>query len=242
MTQKYSSEMIQRIEELRAEGFSWAEVAKEICEVYDIKATGENLRKAYNYYHAEDKSLEEEIIVDAAVRARRAQMSAARERKVARALTNNMIGRQSILDGIREAVKGVNAFKPNQAGKKKSEGGNGLPMTTELLLSDLQIGKLMPNYNTEIALKRLNVYTESAIFKMRQHIKAGYRMERLVLAMIGDIIESDKKHKNSARATDTGTAAQMKNAMEGLYSLVLKPLATFCEYHNIKFDVVCVTG
>jgi hypothetical protein len=101
----------------------------------------------------------------------------------------------------------------------------GTPMTVELLLSDLQIGKLSPTYNTEIAFRRLREYARAALFQIEQKRLAGYRVERIVLAFVGDIIESDKKHENSGKATDSTTAEQIYDATSGLFELVVEPLA-----------------
>lgn len=111
-------------------------------------------------------------------------------------------------------------------------------MTVELLLSDLQIGKLAPGYNTMVARKRLFEYARAAMFQIEQKIALGYRVERIVLALIGDIIESDKKHKNSARATDTGTAEQIYDAVEGIFEFVIEPLARL----GVPTEVYGITG
>ena len=115
---------------------------------------------------------------------------------------------------------------------------DGLPVTVEVLLSDLQIGKLSPGYNTPVARKRLFEYGRAILFQIDQKVKAGYRVERIVLGLLGDIIESDKKHKNSARATDSGTAEQLYDAMLGIFEFVVEPLARL----GITMDVVCITG
>jgi hypothetical protein len=114
----------------------------------------------------------------------------------------------------------------------------GTPMTVEVLLSDLQIGKLAPDYNTAIAKKRLHEFGKAVRFQIEQKMAVGYRIEEIVLALVGDIIESDKKHKNSARATDTGTAEQMFDATHGIFELVIEPLARM----GIPVRVVCITG
>src|SRR5690606_9255608 len=66
----------------------------------------------------------------------------------------------------------------------------------------------------------------------------GDRIERIVLGMFGDIIESDKKHENSGRATDSSTAEQIYDAIEGLFELVIEPLARL----GITVDVYANTG
>lgn len=114
----------------------------------------------------------------------------------------------------------------------------GKPMTVELLFSDLQIGKRGPGYNTLVAKKRMLAYAQAALFKIEQQQALGYRVERIVLALIGDIIESDKKHKNSARATDTGTAEQIYDAIEAIFLYIIEPLARL----GIQLDVIGVTG
>jgi hypothetical protein len=117
-------------------------------------------------------------------------------------------------------------------------GQSGTPMTVELLLSDLQIGKLCPGYNTMVARKRLFEYGRAALFQIEQKCHAGYRIEALTLALLGDIIESDKKHSNSARATDTGTAEQLFDATSGLFEFVIEPLARL----GIPMRIVAITG
>lgn len=115
---------------------------------------------------------------------------------------------------------------------------NGTPLTVELLLSDLQIGKLSPGYNTLVARKRLFEFGRAALFQIEQKRTAGYRIERVVLALLGDIIESDKKHKNSARACDTGTAEQIFDAQLALFEFVIEPLARL----GVYVDVHCIPG
>jgi hypothetical protein len=111
-------------------------------------------------------------------------------------------------------------------------------MTVELLLSDLQIGKLAPGYNTQIARKRLFEFGRATRFQIEQKASVGYRIERIVLGLLGDIIESDKKHKNSARATDTGTAEQIFDAQLALFEFVIEPLARL----GIELEVHCIAG
>lgn len=115
---------------------------------------------------------------------------------------------------------------------------SGKRCTAELLLSDLQIGKLGANYNTKVARARLFEFGRAARRQIEQKMQVNYRIERIVLALLGDLIESDKKHKNSARATDSGTAEQMHNAIVGIFELVLEPLASL----GIPIDVICITG
>ncbi|NUX98770.1 hypothetical protein G5S42_03230 [Paraburkholderia sp. JPY169] len=144
---------------------------------------------------------------------------------------------QAFLDGVADAVRTLNKTR-RQVTKPVKFNPAGTPLTVEVLVSDLQIGKLSGTYNSDIAMKRLKAFGEALVFQIRQKIAAGYNVERIILAIIGDIIESDKKHDNSARATDTGTAQQIHDATVGIFRYVIEPLAAL----GIRVDVPCVTG
>jgi len=114
----------------------------------------------------------------------------------------------------------------------------GVPMTVELLLSDLQIGKLSATYNTKVAKARLLEYCLTAMFQIEQKIAAGYRIEKIVLGLLGDIIESDRKHENSAKATDSSTSEQIFDAIDSIFEYVIEPLARL----GIPMEIVGIVG
>ncbi len=114
----------------------------------------------------------------------------------------------------------------------------GKPITIELLFSDIQLGKLMNDYNTEVALRRVDEWAEVVMKRIQSYRNQGYQIDKIVLAVLGDIIESDKKHLNSGRACDIGTADQMKVGIEVLFRQVIKRLATV----GSPLEVVMITG
>ena len=170
------------------------------------------------------------------IKARNAQASATAARRELKALHEHIEINDITMGAIDEAAQHLAQRPPIEYYEKPES--DGTPCTVELLLSDLQMGKLGAQYNTEIARARLFEYGRAATKQIQQKIALGYDVERLVLAMLGDIIESDKKHKNSARATDSGTADQMRDAMEAIHELVIEPLARF----GVPMDVICITG
>ena len=158
-------------------------------------------------------------------------------RRDQRALADSLGSKADFLGALERLVEDLPTRPPIE--HKKFFGGQaGIPMTVEVLLSDLQIGKLSPGYNTEVARKRLYEFGRAVCAQIEAKATLGYRIERIILAIIGDIIESDKKHSNSARATDTGTAEQMYDAMEGLLTLVIEPLARL----GVELHIIGVTG
>lgn len=166
---------------------------------------------------------------------RSAQIENNRLRKITRDVLDAERTKEEMLGGIALACERINVapvvlFPVVSATDK--------PITIELLFSDLQIGKLMDTYNTELAVARLKEYTECVLTRIGQYETLGYTIEKIVFAQLGDIIESDKKHINSARATDTGTATQLADAIQYVTQLVIEPLALL----GIPMDCVCITG
>jgi hypothetical protein len=123
--------------------------------------------------------------------------------------------------------------------KIKANAGTGKGITIELLFSDLQIGKLMGGYNSKVAYNRVNEWSEVVMERIEQYKRLGYKIDGISLALLGDIIESDKKHGlQSARACDIGTADQIKQSIDIIYNLVIRRLAEV----GAKLTVICITG
>lgn len=172
---------------------------------------------------------------DALLRQRNAQTTSLNLRRQNALLLDRIGTKQDLLDALAQTAAELNKRPPVQY---PAANPTGTPMTVEVLVSDLQIGKLQPGYNTAVARKRLFAHGQAIIFQIRQKLAAGYNIERIVLGLLGDIIESDKKHKNSARATDTGTAQQMYDAQVAIFEFIVEPLARL----GIKLEVICVPG
>ena len=151
-----------------------------------------------------------------------------------RNLNDAVITKSDTLQSIAQAVTAADlplipmGIQPYNGGKK---------ITIEVLFSDIQIGKLMDDYNTAVAWKRLNEWLEVTMARINQYELLGYHVERIVFSCLGDVIESDKKHSNSARACDIGTADQMRIGIEMMFK-ALNNLASF----GAPVDAVMITG
>ncbi len=100
--------------------------------------------------------------------------------------------------------------------------------------SDLQIGKISENWNTEIAKNTLKYYGQELI-KIAQEKKP----ERIIFASLGDICEDATKHNlQSAYSTDTSNAEQMANAIQYIWRYVISPLVAL----NVPMEIVGVQG
>lgn len=140
------------------------------------------------------------------------------------------------LRDFRALLKSINVH-PNPKPVPMHHNFSGKAMTVEALFSDLQIGKLSGNYNSKVAASRVRAYGDALVQKIEQHINNGYDVELIKLVVLGDVIESDKKHANSGRGCDIGTAEQMRWATELMVQLVGQLVNT-----GVKVQVVMVTG
>lgn len=214
---------------------NFAATAKSLSSEYGVAISAGALR--YKILKMDNQESELLQFAKTEQQKRTAQVENNRLRKVARDVLDSERTKAEVLDGIKAAIKSIKKLPPVELAIN-TDGKSGKRMTVELLFSDLQIGKLMSDYNSEVAERRLKEYSEVAINRIYQAVNNGYYVERIIFAMIGDIIESDKKHINSARACDTGTAAQMEASIRLISQLVITPLANI----GIPIDAICVTG
>ncbi len=158
-------------------------------------------------------------------------------RRDARRTEDALNARDDLLVEIKQAVtEGVPVINPPVI---REQNGEGKRLTIEMLFSDLQIGKLMNDYDSVVAQRRIDEYIEVAMNNIYRYQRDGFEIERIVFAILGDIIESDKKHGlQSARGCDIGTADQLKLAQELIFHKIIRRLASI----GCTVDVICITG
>lgn len=245
--------------ELRLQGKSRREVAMELWQVSSRESTLRSW-ESKGLLDEDEGLVEEPVVVEEdtldentldslcestdwsvsnlAKRLRSAQRSNNQLRKVQREMFDSSESGdnppKNLLDVLEEASVNINKapeviMNPSVDGQR---------MTAEILLSDTQYGKLMHGYNTDVAVARTKEYLKTVIDDIVQKVSQGIVFDKIILALLGDIIESDKKHANSGRACDSGTAEQMKIATEVLFNDVIEPLAVL----GYPVDVVMITG
>jgi predicted phosphodiesterase len=116
-------------------------------------------------------------------------------------------------------------------------------MTLELLFSDVHYGKLIDNVegnyvNLEEIRKRVRKVSESVVKEINRESKS-FNVERIIVAMIGDIIENSDFHgMESTRACEFSTARQVSEAIKSIFFDLILPIAMT----GIQMDIPCVTG
>jgi hypothetical protein len=171
-----------------------------------------------------------------AKRLRAAQKSNNQLRKVQRELFDSELDTESFFKRVQGIVGELNKEPYSvRVGRplNRSEASVG---TLEILFSDMQIGKLCADYNTEVAKQRM-VKFANGIQDILENTE--YKIERIIIASLGDIVEDHLKHGvGSASACDTGLAEQMADAIELIWKELLTPLFML----GIKTDVMCIAG
>lgn len=160
--------------------------------------------------------------------------------KYVRALEKK-VGETQLLDqnmrkAIDEAVKGLRLERIKTIKPRSSKGRK---MTMELMLSDIHYGKLTKTFNLEICRERMRTLTSVFLGELERKQTEGYNVEHLIVALIGDIIESYTMHGlESAASCEFGNAKQVQSAITSLFHDVLVPIAQ----SGIKVTVPSVTG
>ena len=232
---KWTEEHITRIATLRST-MQWAEVAAAFKKETGISVTAEACRHTYRL-HCTDRELEIDITPELLTEQRRAQVSATKAKAVTKKALDSQIMKADLLAAMEAIIGPLADREPVKLEPLSAD--TGLPMTAELLFSDLQLGKIGKSYNSKVAEERVKAWTQANMMKILQHQEHGYYFDKIIVAFVGDLIESDKKHgAQSARACDMSTAEQMAKVTELLFEYVIEPLSAM----NIPLEVVCITG
>lgn len=131
---------------------------------------------------------------------------------------------KKLLNTVYKAVKDLNPKK--RSIKKKPIPKSKTKMTMELMLSDIHYGKKTKTFDLSVCRIRMQKLTDVFIDEMKTKEKQGYVVERFVVALIGDIIESYTMHgTESALSCEFGNARQIQEAIDSLFTDVILPLA-----------------
>lgn len=249
---KLTTEQIEKIEEILNSGGTKVKAANDVLgsktkESTIRNAIGRGDIKLSSESVEEEDGLTEEILdklcsnqdwdlANLAKRLRTAQKTNNQLRKVQRDIFDGEEELVSLSEVINNAVSTINTKPRNSL--KYLPSIKGEPATLEVLLSDYQIGKVTRYYNTKTAIKGMALYGQRILEEVSSR-QEKYPLERIVVAMIGDIVEDHTKHGvGSAISTDTGLSEQMHNAITSIWESIIEPLSLL----NIEMEVICVVG
>lgn len=137
---------------------------------------------------------------------------------------------------VEDAIGGlkIKSIKLPKAASKK-----GKKMTMELMLSDIHYGKKTDKFNLEVCRSRMKNLTTVFLEEMERKKLEGFNVEHVIIALLGDIIESYTMHGlESAAGCEFGNAKQVQSAIESLYEDVIVPIAST----GVRITIPAVTG
>ena len=221
---------------LKKDGITWEKIQQRLNKKYKVEKGREAYRNVYRSYkdifEIEDKELFVKKLQEIARTKRTSSTNAKQTKKVIEVL--NL--KEDILEEITHVIKGLNKAKvtlPKRAKKKNLKS-----MTKELMLSDIHFGKQTPIFNLDICRRRLQELTQTLIDDINRDSKS-YNVDHIIVALLGDIIESSTMHKEeSLIGCEFGNARQIAEAINSLFLDVLKPLGKL----GIAITVPAVTG
>lgn len=199
----------------------------------------ESIRKCYrryeNYFKRDDEKIDS---LKKMHRTKKSNSLTARENRTILQLWND---RDDLLESIEVMLKHTSVKKYSLPKLKKSK--NKKNMTLELLVSDAHYGKLIDDVSGKFVdhkeiRKRIRKVCDVVLKEIVRENKS-FNIERIVIAMIGDMIENAVMHgMESVRGSEFGSSKQVTVAIESLFYDLILPLAVT----GIKMDIPCVTG
>lgn len=116
---------------------------------------------------------------------------------------------------------------------------DGEKMTMEAMISDVHYGKKTEAFNLEVCRNRMRDFTKVFLAEMKRKKKEGYNVEKVIIALIGDLIESYTMHGlESAAGCEFGNSQQVQSAITSLYYDLIRPIAET----GVTVFIPCVTG
>lgn len=220
---------------------TWVELTEKFNKKFKSDRHHEAIKKCYqrnkDYFASNDNYVK---TLKQVHRSRKTNSVVSRENKAILDYLNN---KEDILDCIKNAVKAVAVKKYSIP--KTSKHKDKIGMTLELLFSDVHYGKLIrPNQNRPYPVdikeirSRVRKMSDIVIKEIEKESK-NYNVERLIIASLGDLIESAHFHGvESNKASEFGTSRQVQECIESFFYDLLLPLALT----GIQIDVEAITG
>lgn len=236
LSEFYSDVQLLELVNLRRSGLQWPEVAEIFNKKHGLDKTSEALRHTYNRYRDSFDLSSEKVQVkqlQSLISTKTRASKTARENQV---ILKYLSSQEELLERISELVSGIKTKKIKVKTPKATKGKK--PMTLELMLSDLHYGKKTDTFNLSVARRRMTELKDTLLAEINRDNKL-YNVERIILALLGDLIESSTMHGvESAKGCEFGNSRQVQEAINSIFHDMILPVAMT----GIRIDVPCVTG
>jgi hypothetical protein len=161
----------------------------------------------------------------------------AAHRKALRKLDDKDREKQELIEAVYQAAReAAAAINIEQVKAPKHDGRKGDDETAILLLSDWQLGKITPTYNSEVCADRIKQLADK-VQKLVDIQRKAHPVRELRIYLLGDLIEGEDIFPGQAHLVDASLYNQIFHGGEILAGLVRKLSSDF-----EKIKVVGVIG
>lgn len=220
---------------LKRDEVTWENIVKRLNKKYKVEKGREAYRSAYRSYSHLFEMEDKEVFIKKLQEIARTKKTSSKNAKENRKIIEELNGKEDILEEIASMIKSLPKQKIKLPKRIKKKGKKS--MTKELMLSDIHFGKKTDTFNLEVCRRRLQELTKILIEDIERDSKS-YNVERIVIALLGDIVESEMHGVESYRGLEFGLARQMAESINSLFLDVIKPIAML----GAKIDCVAVCG
>lgn len=233
----YSDVQLVELVQLRRSGLGWNDVAEKFNKKFNSDKSYDALRLTYNRYQhmfdLSDKQVQVKQLQDI-VRSKKQSSKIAKENKV---ILESLVVQDEILDRVKDLITKLNKTNFSKISKPKFDKTK-KPMTIEVMLSDLHYGKKTDTFDLQVARRRMRELCHTVLAEIERNKKI-YNVQRLIVALLGDIIESSSMHGiESAVGCEFTNSRQVVEAISSIFEDVLIPLAKT----GLQIDIPAVTG
>ena len=239
---KYSQSIIDSITLLRSSGMTWKRVAEELSKSTGEKVSPQTVRGSYKYHHLKLELGTQEVDLASLGRERSARKASTLATKRLRVALDELEDMSEftdvIMEGFEDIVEQLKEASENISQIVTYEHSENTPMTLELMISDLHFGKKTSEFNEAVGRDRMRQVTKTVIKEIALH-KSKFSVDKIVIFLGGDIIESASMHGEESRAgCEYGNARQVVTAIDILSKELIIPLAI----QGIPLDIIGIAG
>ena len=241
MTEKWSENEIAYLVNLKeTTDLTWVEITDKYNKKFRQSKNFENVKKAYQRYANYLETNDEKVRTLKQIH--RTKQTSGMTAKENKSIIAQWVERDDLLETITNTVKKMSLHKHKVAATpKKSKLKKN--MTLELLFSDVHYGKYIDNIegnyvDCNVIRERVRKISSSVVKEIKRE-SMSFNVERVILALMGDIIENADFHgQESEKGCEFSTSRQVQEAINSMFYDLILPIAQT----GITVDVPCVTG
>lgn len=241
MTEKWlENEIAYIINQKETTDLTWVEITEKYNKKFRRDKNFETVKKCYqryrNYLQHEDNHIR---TLRSIHRVKKTNSYTAKEN---RTILDEWVKREDLLETIENTVKNI-SLKKHKVAKRPAKSRAKKNMTLELLASDIHYGKLVDHIDgnvvdNSVIRQRVRKMSDSVVKEIQRESRS-FNVERVIVALIGDIIENADFHgQESEKGVEFSTSRQVQEAIDSLFYDLILPIAQT----GAKVDVPCVTG